>query len=480
MDVLIFYEHKVREYPACCALKAELERRGISARICHNGGPGIWRYRIFSHPSIAVGPSALEVRLGDNWTCLNNYTDYLRGTVRYFVNLQVEQVFPDDEAAGYSIVQNPEWWDRIIYICWGEKRRRQLLQRGVPEGQTVVAGAMHLDFLSPPLSGCYYSREQLSELYGIDAAKRWILFVSSYTYADMSDGDREWLMQVRQHDGIADPLPQIQNAIERSTESRNLTLDWADRYLSDALDSIFIYRPHPSEQISPQMVRMTQKYTGRFVIISEEPLQNWLIVSDVVDLWVSTAIVDLWKIKKPCYLIHPIPPPEGFVPVTMDGGTAIQTYESFEKAHREERGSAQGPFPWKEEEIGQYYAESPAPAYRAVGDVIERLLRSERPAAIKSVFHLSSLASLHHIRQMALAFFACFRIRPSRFMPVFRRKLRRLEDTAIRDGDVFLTGSERESREKIKKAVYEFGKSYPKGSRDRKPTEAFQKKDDRS
>ena len=453
MDVLIFYEHKVREYPACCALKAELNRRDISAKICHNDGPGIWRYRIFSRPSIAIGPSALEVPLGKNWTCLNNYTDYLRGTVNYFVNLQVEQIFADDNTAEYSIIQDPEWRDRIIYICWGEKRKQQLLERGVPKDQIAVTGAIHLDFLSPPLSSCYYSREQLAGLYGLDMDKRWIVFVSSYTYADMLNEDREWLVQVRKQSGCADPLPQIQEAIDRSTESRDLTLDWIDRYLSDDPDSIYIYRPHPGERVSAQMVRMTEKFMGQFVIISSETLQNWAIAADIVDVWISTAVVDLWKMKKPCFLIHPVPPPEGFVPSTMDCRAAIQTYESFEKVHRNGWDAARDPAPWKEEELRNYYAESSAPAYRAVGDVIERLLREKRPAAMKSSFHLTSLASLHHIRQMALAFFAFFRIRPSRFMPIFRRKLRRLEDTALRDGDVFITDSEKEFHKKIEKQL---------------------------
>jgi len=299
MDVLIFYEHKVREYPACCALRAELRHRGISSAICHNGGPGIWRHRIFSLPSIAIGPSALEVPLGEDWTCLNNYTDYLRGTVKHFINLQVEQVFPDGVEEQYSIVRAGPWRDRITYICWGDKRLRQLLRQGGPDEQIDVTGAIHLDFLSPPLAGCFYSRGDLAKLYGLDAGKRWVLFVSSYTYAGMTPENQEWIAKVLSRSGREDPAASIRAAVEISIRSRALTLDWFGSYLSKYGDAIFIYRPHPGERVSAQMEQMREKFPGRFVIISSEPLQNWILAADTVDLWISTAIVDLWKAKSP-------------------------------------------------------------------------------------------------------------------------------------------------------------------------------------
>lgn len=457
MDVLIFYEHKVREYPSCCALKAELERRGISVRICHNGGPGIWRYRIFSHPAVAVGPSALEVPLGDRWTCLNNYTDYLRGTANYFVNLQTEQIFQDDDMAAYSIVHDSEWRDRIIYICWGKKRRQQLLRHGIPEEQIAVAGAAHLDFLAPPLDSCYYSREELAQIYGLNGAKRWILFVSSYTYADIAPNDQDWILKVRRKTESADPAGKIEKAVEISTRSRMITLDWIRRYLSVCEDSLFIYRPHPGERTNQQMEDMAREFSGRFVIISSEPLQNWLLVSDIVDNWISTAIVDLWKLKKPCFLIHPLPPPEGFVPPTMDCNAAICTYEAFEAAHREGAGIQGRPLPVKEEELAQYYADSAVPAYQAVADVVEALLQRSPISTVKSRFRLKNLASLHHFRQVALAFFAFFRIRPSRFIPLFRDKLRRLEDIAASGGDVFFTDSEIEFCKRINRTIKKIG-----------------------
>lgn len=453
MDVLIFYEHKVREYPACCALRAELKRRGISSAICHNGGPGIWRHRIFSLPSVAIGPSALEVPLGKDWTCLNNYTDYLRGTARYFINLQVEQVFPDGDGEQYSIVRGNVWRDKIIYMCWGEKRRQQLLRQGVPEEQIGISGAIHLDFLSSPLDRCYYSREDLAKLYRLDAEKRWVLFISSYTYAEMTQENQEWIAKVQERSGQMNPSAAIRRAVEISTRSRELTLCWFERYLSECEDSIFIYRPHPGERISAQMERMNKKFPGRFVIISSEPLQNWILASDTVDLWISTAIVDLWKVKKHCRLLHPVAPPEGFVPVTMDCSAAIHTYEGFKQAHRENPDGKGEPFPGKKEELERYYLADSVPSYQKICDRVEELLRKAPPSAVRSKFTLGRLMSLHHIRQMALAFFAFCHVRPSRFSPVFRNKLRRMEDIALEEQNVFFTDSEKKACQKIYKAI---------------------------
>ncbi len=449
---MIFYEHKVREYASCCALKAELERKNISVRICHNGGPKIWRYRLFSHPRIAIGPNAIETSIGNNWNCLNNYTDYLRGTVRYFINLQVEQIFSDNEMANYNIVKRGEWSDRIIYICWGDERRKQLLRRGVLEKQIIVTGALHLDFLSPPLFDCYYTKKELASLYGLDISKKWVLFISSYTYANMNESDLNWIMKVREENEQNHLYSQIQNLIESSTTSRDITLKWIKKYLQKERNSIFIYRPHPGEQINQKMQQMTIEFANQFVIIPSEILQNWIIVSDSVDTWITTAIVDLWKLRKPCFLIQPIPPPDSLVPSTINCNNAVHTYQDFEESHRNEKRMIKTA-PWDEEKLRRYYANSSMPAYQTISRLVEKLLAAPPPPPIKSVFNLSSLVSLHHLRQMALAFFACFRIRLSRIFPLLKSKLKRLEDAAIRDKDVFFTSSERAFYKRIEKQI---------------------------
>jgi len=108
----------------------------------------------------------------------------------------------------------------------------------------------------------------------------------------------------------------------------------------------------------------------------------------------------------------------------------------------------------REEELDEYYLASPVPAYQKICDKVEELLKKAPPPAVKSKFTLGRLASLHHIRQAALAFFAFFHVRPSRFSPVFRDKLRRLEDTALEERDVFLrTVKEKPIKKYIKSSL---------------------------
>ncbi len=452
MDVLIFYEHKAREYPVCCALKAELDKRGIRSVVCHNTGPGLWRYRLFTCPRVVICPSTLETEIGKNWSCLDNYTSFLFGTARFLVNLQVEQLFPDENDEKYNIIQKSEWKERIIYICWGEKRKRQLLAKGVEEKQLVVAGAAHLDFLALPLRSCYKKRTEIAKIYEIDPFKRWNIFVSSYTYADIPEKELRWIIQTRgqiEESAAAD----IYTMAEVSQRSRTITLEWIERYLLECPEEIFIYRPHPGEHQNRKMREMVCKFPGRFFMIASEPLQQWLLVTDIIDLWLSTTIVDVWKVKKPCVLVQPMLPPDYFVPETVDCTMAVRNYESFKKAHQSREGVAAKYFPGKQEVMEDAYSFFLRPAYKSICDMVGILLEKDTEETIPTKFKWRSIFTKWYIKQVLIAFFACWRVKPSRLLPFIRGKFQPAEEEALERDDIFFCDSEKELYHKIRKIV---------------------------
>jgi len=106
--ILIYYEHKAREYQYCHALKYELKRRGYSVGLCHIANRHTWLYKIFAKPKVIVVGGVSLHSLVPGLSVMEDYTDFLRGRASYVVNLQAEQVCRDDDA-DYNIVLDGEW-----------------------------------------------------------------------------------------------------------------------------------------------------------------------------------------------------------------------------------------------------------------------------------------------------------------------------------------------------------------------------------
>lgn len=455
--ILIYYEHKAREYQYCHALKYELKRRGYSVGLCQILNRHTWWHKIFSMPKVVVVGTVSTAVSVANFNLLEDRCDFLRGRTPLIVNLQAEQCFRDEDC-NYNIVADDEWRQSIYYLCWGERRKKQILERGVEEEKICVSGAMHLDFLRDEFHGIYKDREEIAHLYHLDSKKRWILIMSSFVMATMTSAQLHILTKMQQ---ACDPEYMHEQVVAKqkvSTISQSILLDWIDNYLSQNSDCIFIYRPHPKEKITEDIKRMIESYPNQFLFIGEESIQQWILVCDTIDNWISTAIVEAFFAKKQAIVVQPMPVQKDFEPAVLDECKKIRTYDAFKMAQAGDQLFHEETFPVNKKIMNSYYKTEGPCAYIQAADFIEKVYHLPAPAVGKSKFTWRTVFSKWFLFRIYRSVYAVTRLKFSWIALRFKNTFRKLEvevDKGYISGDVLVTKEDRKTCRKIKRYVYQ-------------------------
>ncbi len=451
-DVIIIYERKAREYLGCCLLKAELEKRGYSAWICHHSYRHMWLCRIIAKPKVVISLCALTTELMPGWTVMDQHSCFLRGSADYYINLQAEQLFRNGEDT-YNIVFDAAYKEKIYYVCWGEWRARQLRSHGIDEEHIVITGALQRDLCQPRFSGLYANKQELAKRHQIDLEKEWILFISSFPYVTYTKEELHWgakVMNACREQVTVDTVYELREAAILTYQT---ILSWIDQYLGENNHQVMIYRPHPGEKMTPMIENLLKKYPDTFKVIFEDGIQQWICVCDYVDTWVSTAMAETVFLKKHCNIIQPFPAPPGFQPVFMDKFPKILSYEQFADAHRKKNLSDRMP---EGDILSQYYSNKMA--YVSICDLVENLYQKKSPRfygskakIIKYIFSRQYLLSLYAV------FVLTFHIKLSKIIPFEKLKLTLFESRLSKHGDIYIectiTPSDKHQMRKIKKIV---------------------------
>lgn len=352
LDFLILYEHIVREFENDCLIMAELERRGYTVALYQLMDRKKLKYFTWKKPKVIV-PSAMY-----NNETLNSFVYNNVGRLDKVVNLHWEEVLSreQEESDFYNLNENAA---KCTHICWGEAARERIVRKGVPENNAVVTGAVQLDFLYPQFDGYFKTREQLAGEYGLDANKRWLCYVSSFSTAYMDDKEVEELNAMTDLE--------FHGFKTVSQRSMKVTLDWFDRLLSEQPDIEFIYRPHPNEWNSPPLAEMQKKHAN-FYVIRDYSVKQWVKSCDVILTWMSTSIAEIYFAKKSCLVVRPEQLFDDYDPVTYEGVDAIDSYEKLVD------GLALNtiPFPIDERQMTDHYDVDPDyPAYMRICDLLE-------------------------------------------------------------------------------------------------------------
>ena len=154
----------------------------------------------------------------------------------------------------------------------------------------------------------------------MNKSKDWILFLSSFTYAEISE-QRLKINENVAGIGLADIVPLY-------TDSRKILINWFNDYLEKNSDVEFIYRPHPDE-LNIDIVKKLAKKFKNFHIISNFSAKQWIIACDQLYTWYSTTVVEAQFINKECAILRPFDLPESFDSVLLKHGNFISTKEEF-------------------------------------------------------------------------------------------------------------------------------------------------------
>lgn len=289
VDVLIFYEGVEREYENDTLLRLELERRGYKVSILNTTHADYFK-------SFFINSKVTVVHTIRNNRNVHFYTRSLFGKPKALVDMQYEQVFAKSVIdSGTELPRDKAC--NTYHVCWGRKSAERLREIGVSDNYIWQAGAIQLDLLRPEFRSYYRNRESLAKEFGFDYKKRLILFNANFPYVTYSD---EQINDLVERKGLTYLRKKRENQILAQAE----LVKWFDKLLSTSKDIEFIYRPHPTEKPSNSIIELDVKYEN-FHIIGSYSVKQWIVVSDVINVWDSTSIVEAYFCGKHCNICWP-------------------------------------------------------------------------------------------------------------------------------------------------------------------------------
>ncbi len=363
-DFVFIYEVKNRELESIILLKCELERRGYSVRLIET-----WEneqhLRKPIHAEIVISFALY------NDETLKFLYKFVEGC-DVFVNMHWEQIFTngdnfskntDSQATGvYGDAK------KCIHICWGENTYNRLIKRyGLPKENAIITGDVTLDFLRKEYRSYYLPRNSLLDRYKIDHNKKIYLFISSFSYVSLpesilnSDLYQSQGFDVKQHYQI-------------SKQSKAILLEWFKQELNKHSDVVIVYRPHPAEAGSNDILEIESKYDN-FKCINELPINQWILISDKIYTWWSSSIAEVYAAQKGCDILRPVCIPFLNELETYQEINSINSFEEFDKEFLENNE-----FPIRKEIMKKYYlVDDKEPAYVKVCNTLEEVRRTKLP-----------------------------------------------------------------------------------------------------
>lgn len=357
-EAIIVYEGINREYDNALLLKAALEKRGYKVFLAYKTETFLLR----RHMAICILPN------GYNSDDIDFYRFVLNANGNILVSLQYEQVL--SKQIEESAIHIPKGKARDLWLfCWGENTKRRLIRNGIDPKKIKICGAIQLDSLLPEFADMYLSKSAISQKYGIDEKKKWVLYISSFSYVN--------------HDRLLDDLHTQFNDNEFvdafaniSTRSQIITLEWFERIVSENKDVVIIYRPHPVEAENQNILRLVEKYPQNFYCISELGIKQWIKVSDVITTWFSTSAAEVYVAGKPLILVRPFDIPEEYDVPFYINADCVDCYEKLVSAICDNRGI--GTVPISKEILMDYYSIQSIPAYERVAEQIDAIYAQEK------------------------------------------------------------------------------------------------------
>lgn len=293
-DFVMVYEHKVRELECLCILKMYLEKNGYSVLLKCMHDEKIYR------TNARICKPRIHAKVLVVYACYSNAT--LRSCVGNYisfekvVDLQWEQMIARNQEYGNSFRNFSGIGKEVVHISWGHKNRKRLIeQAGISEDKLFLAGNLSLDFLRPEFNTYYKSRKQICKQYGFSLSSKICVLFANYRGADVNE-ERVQVWKKRYGQSRVEVL-------KLGKKTKEVVLEWIEGAAKDFLDYVFIYRPHPGENIR----EVEDKFANidNVYIISDYSSKQWIAVADFLFSWHSTVVVESFIAGKTCYSLEP-------------------------------------------------------------------------------------------------------------------------------------------------------------------------------
>lgn len=381
IDYIIIYEHPQRDLENALLLSNYLKLKGHSCDIIQYP---------FEHRM------QLKMKYRNRVKCIVTHSLYdesvlfhlvydIFGKVNVIVNSQCEQIVTNGSEESLDDYNKPKGITRnAFHVSWGNRETEILKTAGVKENHIIQTGPIQMDTLRKEFSGYYIDKKILLSKYNIDVNKRIMLFVSSFSYANLSNAA---LKDLSKKIGEERTL----EFAELSKKTQNEVLEWFANYLKDNNDTVIIYRKHPAEQIPAKYIDLQNKFSN-LLFISDYSVKQWIGCVDVVMTWYSTSIAEAYFSQKNVMVLRPYAIPfERDVPL-FSKLSFIETYTQFIKEASTNQGISTN-----EEIIKNYYDVTDICSFVRLGDFLDNIIQTEYkfewPNYLTKHFNITSFCS---------------------------------------------------------------------------------------
>ncbi|MDE6604093.1 MAG: hypothetical protein K2K90_18485 [Lachnospiraceae bacterium] len=317
-DFLLMYEHKVRELDNLCLLKYELDKRGYRTKILYEND-----YELVKSNRVLYKTKVLVVGYCYTSSSIKDYASY---RIRFdkVINLQWEQMITNEQEKDSNSFRNLSGLAKeIVHISWGERNQKRLIEKaGVAPDHIKVTGNITMDLLRPEFKGFYLSRDEICKRYRLPSEKKICLFIAGFKYVEASEEAKRATI-ARFGEGR-------RRYLEVAEKEQLTILEWFRRFLEEHKDCVIVYRPHPGDG-SPRAEKMAHNYES-FKVISELSVKQWIVISDLIYAWNSTAIFEAFFAGKNPMHLCPYPIPEDQSHPLLMKMNKITDYDTFLKS----------------------------------------------------------------------------------------------------------------------------------------------------
>lgn len=353
--ITIVIELYKREMVSVLLLKIELEKRGYKVEI--------------KRKSEDISVYSCDMLIVPNGYRTSGYVDYryrFNCVSGVMLNLQWEQLSSRYEE------NNNKWTSegeakKLVYLCWGKNRINKLLEAGVEKKNLEIVGPIHTDVMREQFDSIWDTKKEISKHYGLDKTKKWILFISSLTFATKKSvfmNSAKKLINYIDYDE--------RQTTEEKTQKE--IIDWLLKVCADDNNLTVIYRPHPTEVKSPALEKARRYGGDRFRIISDLDLKQWIKVSDVLALWNSTSAIECSMSGKKCIILRPYELDRNEEYILYDQAIMAKTYTEFcDQLYSDKYNE----FPIKRNMLEEYYDIQKTPTYIRICNIVEKVLRDD-------------------------------------------------------------------------------------------------------
>ena len=364
-DVVIIVEHLNRELESALLLESELQRRGVCSAIVSKGwneGPASVHLR----PKVIVTPWCYD---SFDIKALRGYKGGFSDSSFYIVDLHSEQVTSQD---GMSFVLPSGEARDVEHMCWGSFFKDALLADGIAPNSVHVVGSNRLDPFRSEYRYLSASKEELALKYSLNVDKKWVLIIGNYSYAFKTE---EELLGIEKR-GVKNA--RLNADVARRTYS--YVLKWAKRLAEQdyTREIEFIYRPHPSEPVSEELLSIESSHPS-FHVIKAGPIRDWFLNAELAAMWNSTSSVEAAYAGLPVLALRPVEIPDT---LRFDLLETIEQVTSFEELDHMVRLVTRGELPPLNkafrDAIGYYYHKGKKSATVSIADVIQELVSRDK------------------------------------------------------------------------------------------------------